>query len=81
MGVAFKIPVVGLCWLVWKVANDAPDQVVGDGDGHGGTEYAPGPRRRGPHGGQPVALPLRRRGDDSGGTHKSVPIEHPLRAE
>jgi hypothetical protein len=72
MGLALKLPVIGLCVFVWKVANDAPEQVLGEGDGGGGTEYAPGPRNRGPHGGLSTRNPLPRTREHPAEPHKTL---------
>ncbi len=48
IGVAFKLPVFGLCWLCWHAIKDPPDQVLGDDDGGLGSPFEQGPRLRGP---------------------------------
>lgn len=61
--VVLKIPVVLACWLIWHVAHQAPEQVIGDAEGGGGVRFDPGPRKRGPHGGAGPGLRASRRGD------------------
>jgi hypothetical protein len=76
MLVALKVPVVGVCVLVWRVVKDTPDQVVGgEYGGSGGVEYTPGPRTRGPHDGFFARRKARRRGD-AGHDEKPKPRVH-----
>jgi hypothetical protein len=82
LGLVLKLPVIGLCWFLYKVANDTPDQVVGDGDDGGSAVYAQGPRSRGPHDGPPRHPRSARRGDSG---HQEAVREkrpdHALRGE
>ena len=52
LGLVLKLPVVGICWLVYHVANDTPDQVLDDEDGGSPVTYVQGPRLRGPQDGR-----------------------------
>lgn len=63
-GIVLKIPVIWLCWFVWRAATDVPDEhVLGDGKGDGGSGFSPGPRKRGPLGGLSTSVKPQRRGN------------------
>lgn len=53
LGLVLKLPVLWLCWFVYKTINDTPEHVLGDDDGGQPVEvvYGQGPRSRGPQGG------------------------------
>jgi hypothetical protein len=61
---ALKIPLIGLCWIVWWAIKQEPDSGNSSSDDDGGVKYKrphppkPFPRhpRRGPHG-DPAPLP------------------------
>lgn len=61
LGIVLKLPVLWLCWFVYKTIRDVPEQVLGDDDGGQPVTvvYGQGPRNRGPGGG----LPKRSRGE------------------
>lgn len=63
--VALKLPVFWLCWYIYKVIQDVPDQVVGEDNGGQPVSvvYADGPRKRGPHGSPRLSERSARRGD------------------
>lgn len=63
LGVVFKLPVIGMCWICWHAINDVPDQVIGDGDGGLAAPFGQGPRRRDPHSGVALRQPPPRRSD------------------
>jgi hypothetical protein len=61
--VGLKIPIIALCWIVWraiKAEPALPDDAEVDGDNGGGTKHPrprrPRPPRRGPHG-EPLPRP------------------------
>lgn len=61
--VGLKIPIIGLCWIVWKAIHAEPVPPEGetvDSDGGGGPKHPrprrPRPPRRGPHA-EPLPLP------------------------
>jgi hypothetical protein len=63
--VGLKIPIIALCWIVWKAIRAEPvppEDAIVDGD-DGGTKHPrprrPRPPRRGPHG-EPLPQPLSR---------------------
>ncbi|MBI5310462.1 MAG: hypothetical protein HZB14_05485 [Actinobacteria bacterium] len=79
--VVLKIPVVGFLWMLWRVINDKPDQVVGEGGGGPGVRVEQGPRKRGPHDeGNYPPLRRRRRGDaghdDTAPAHQREPVAY-----
>lgn len=53
LGVILKLPVIGLCYFIYRVANDVPEPVLGNDDGGSSVVYAQGPRLRGPKDGRP----------------------------
>jgi hypothetical protein len=53
LGLVLKLPVVGMCYLIYRVANDAPEQILGDDEGGSKIVYEQGPRLRGPDNGRP----------------------------
>ena len=61
--VVLKIPVVGMCWFIYHVVNDTPDQVIGDDEGGSGVRFEQGPRVRGPQEGRTPFKRGPRRGD------------------
>lgn len=69
MGLVLKIPVVWLCWFVYKVASDQPEQTIGDGEGGDGVRFDPGPRKRGPNDGRSPWQRTPRRGDSGHDEH------------
>ncbi|MGK2878290.1 MAG: hypothetical protein ACSLFF_06905 [Solirubrobacterales bacterium] len=64
VAVAIKLPLVWCCWYIYKAIHDVPPPEI---DRNGGeltrASFEPGPRRRGPHGGQSAAGAAIRRGD------------------
>jgi hypothetical protein len=63
LGFVLKLPVVGMCYLIYRVANDTPEQVLGDDDGGSSIVYTQGPRLRGPSDGRPPFKRGPRRGN------------------
>jgi hypothetical protein len=62
--VAVKLPVVWCVWYVFKVIHDVPEpEIDREGGDYVRAEFEPGPRIRGPHGGEPVIAAQSRRGD------------------
>ena len=67
MMVILKIPIVGLCWIVWHAIKAAPEPTVdesapgtgGDDDGPHPRPRRPRPPRRGEHGETIPRPPLR----------------------
>lgn len=60
-----KLPVLWLCWFVYKTINDTPEQVLGEDDGGQpvAVVYGQGPRNRGPQGGLSASARGERRKD------------------
>ncbi len=54
LGIVFKLPVAGLCWICWRAITDVPEQVLGDSDGGAAVPWRQGPRLRDPHSGAPL---------------------------
>lgn len=78
LGLVLKLPVVWLCWFVYKTINDVPEQVLGEDDGGQpvAVVYGQGPRTRGPNGGLPLFGNVARRKDvgHDENANKSAPI-------
>lgn len=65
LGLVLKLPVLWLCWFVYKTINEMPEQVLGDDDDGQPVElvYGQGPRNRGPSGGLAGSAHVERRKD------------------
>jgi hypothetical protein len=62
--VAVKLPVLWCIWYIFKAIHDVPaPEIERDGGDFVKAEFEPGPRKRGPHGGEPVIGAQARRGD------------------
>lgn len=62
--VAVKLPVVFCFWYIFKVIHDVPEpEVERGGEDFVIADFDPGPRKRGPHGGEPAVAAQSRRGD------------------
>ena len=59
-----KLPLVWCCWYIYKAIHDVPaPEIEGRGGDFVKAGFEPGPRRRGPHGGEPAISVQARRGD------------------
>lgn len=64
VAVLIKLPVIAACWYIFKTIHDVPDpEIENDGGDFVKVDFEAGPRRRGPHGGNPVLSESARRGD------------------
>jgi hypothetical protein len=62
--VAVKLPVLWCVWYIFKTIHDVPAPEIERGGGDFvRAEFEPGPRVRGPHGGEPLVSGNHRRGD------------------
>lgn len=68
--VGLKIPLAIIGWMIWRIIKDVPEQVVSDGEYGSTIRVDPGPRTRGPHGGNDIAGAQERRRGDVGHRHE-----------
>jgi hypothetical protein len=64
VALAIKLPLIWCCWYIYKAIHDVPEPEVERGGGDFvKADFEPGPRVRGPHGGEPMVSGQQRRKD------------------
>jgi hypothetical protein len=77
VAIAIKLPVIAACWYIYKTIHDVPEpEIENDGGDFVRVDFEAGPRKRGPHGGDPVLTESARRGDKGHKESEPKPLVH-----